>query len=212
MAIKPVITDYSVLSERSDEVDTRKENAIVREATLNLKHTMQEHDYAVLAAPQIGIQKRIFCVNFKGDIRTFCNPIYKDAGKLVLSREKCPSIPDKEYMRFRHADVELIYQTPTGKMECRKFTGLAAYVVQYAMDMLDGLLLSDVGLEILDGWDELSEADKDSVISDYIQSLDLTRAEVKKEIEEDKDLKKLSDAIDFMESVQRGETKLESIN
>lgn len=210
MAIKTIVTDYNILSDRSEEIDLRKENAIAREATLDLKHTMQKLELPVLAAPQIGVQKRIFCVNFNGDIRTFCNPIYKDVGNLVLSREKCPSIPDREFMRFRHSFVELCYQTPLGKAECRKFTGMAAYVVQYAVDMLDGLLLSDVGLEILDGWDDLSESDKDSIIDDYLKSLDLTRKQVKKEIEENKELKQISDAIDFIESVQRGETVLES--
>lgn len=212
MAIKTVITDYDVLSEISEEIDLRKENNLARETTLDLKHTMQKNEYAVLAAPQIGVKKRIFCINFNGDIRTFCNPMYKNVGRLVLNREKCPSIPGKEYFRFRHDDVELVYQTPMGKIECRKFTGMAAYVVQYAVDMLDGLLISDVGLEILDGWEELSEADKNSVIDDYIQSLDLTRKEVKKEINENKELKQLSDAIDFIESVKKGETHLESNN
>jgi len=57
MAIKTVITDYDVLSEISEEIDLRKENNLARETTLDLKHTMQKNEYAVLAAPQIGVKK-----------------------------------------------------------------------------------------------------------------------------------------------------------
>ena len=42
--------------------------------------------------------------------------------------------------------------------------------------------------------------------------IDLKEKEVKTEIEKDEDLKQLSDAIDFMESVQKGETVLDRSN
>jgi hypothetical protein len=40
----------------------------------------------------------------------------------------------------------------------------------------------------------------------YLESLDIKRKELEKEIEEDPELKQVSDAIDFLESVQKGET------
>ena len=63
---------------------------------------------------------------------------------------------------------------------------------------------------MLDGWDNLSEDDKDVIINEYLESLDLKRKDIKTEIENNPTLKQMSDAIDFMESVQKGETKLES--
>ena len=43
----------------------------------------------------------------------------------------------------------------------------------------------------------------------YLNSLDLRSKELNQEIQENPELKQMSDAIDFMTSVYKGETKLE---
>ena len=54
----------------------------------------------------------------------------------------------------------------------------------------------------------LSEDERAEVIKAYMESLDLKQKEVEKRIEEDEELKKTSDAIDFMEKLQKGEVQL----
>ena len=46
----------------------------------------------------------------------------------------------------------------------------------------------------------------------YLDSLDISSKLLKEEIEKDPKTKQLSDAINFIESVQKGETKLEKDN
>ena len=70
-----IITDVEKLSIRADEVDVRKDNKEIREITVSLKNAVREYNLLSLAAPQIGIDKRIFVINFNGDIRAFINPI-----------------------------------------------------------------------------------------------------------------------------------------
>ncbi len=210
MAIKNVITDYNALSDRAEEVDIRKENSLVRETVLDLKSTIKHNDYVALAAPQIGVRKRILCINFKGDIRTFCNPVVTHLEGFTLNKETCPSIPGKRFIRFRNTSITVIYQDPLGKVNSVKLDGLAAMVMQYAIDILDGLLISDVGLEIDDAWENATEAERNEVLAAYMESLDIQMKQMKKEVEADPDMKKISDAIDFMDSVSKGETKLES--
>ena len=83
--IKDIVTDLEKLSERCEEIDIRKENNEMREIIVNLKETLRQHKDGVgLAAPQIGYNKRIFVINFKGDIRTFINPIISKAEGLTL--------------------------------------------------------------------------------------------------------------------------------
>ena len=210
MAIKNVVTDYALLSDRADEIDIRKENGLVRETVLDLKATIKHNDYVALAAPQIGVNKRILCINFKGDIRTFCNPVITNLEGFTLNKETCPSIPGKRYIRFRNTSITVMYQDPLGKVNSVKLEGLAAMVMQYAIDILDGLLISDVGLEIGDEWEEASEDERSEVLAAYLESLDIQMKQMKKEVEADPDMKKISDAIDFMESVKRGETILDT--
>jgi peptide deformylase len=208
--IKTVITDLEKLGEiRAEELDVLKDNQLVRETTLNLKHTIQANNYTHLSGPQIGVDRRIMCINFNGDIRTMINPVTSCVKGFVLSRESDASIPGKEFILPRNGEISIVYQTPTGKIQSNTFKGKAAFVVQAAMQTLDGLYISDVGLPLLDGWDDLSEEDKDSIISDYLESLDIKKKDLDKEIESNETLKQISDAAKFMQAVASGEVEIE---
>lgn len=212
MSKKRIITNLEVLSERADEIDCLKENAIVRETTLNLKQTIQDNNLTYLTAPQIGVKKRIMCINFNGDIRTFVNPVIGAVNGFVLSREDCASIPKKEFILPRNSEIQIVYQMPTGKVQSNKLKGKAAAIAQAAVQALDGLYICDVGLPLVDGWDELPEEDKDKIISDYLTSLDFKQKQVEKEIKEDKELNDIKEASEFLASVASGKTKLEKVD
>lgn len=206
--IKDIITDVEALSERSDEVNIRKEGDIQREIVLALKDTIRDKNLVCLAAPQIGYSKRIFVINFNGDLKTFINPILSDVSGVTLAKETCDSIPGKTFLRIRHSTLVATYQDPLGKIKSYKMAGLNAIVFQRMVDMLDGLLLSDVGLEIDDNFEKAPEEERMEVINAYLDSLDLRQKEVEKEIEDNPELKRLKDASDFLEGVQKGEIKL----
>ena len=206
--IKEIITDIDEISGRSEEIDIRTEAKLMRETILIMKDAIREKNLKGLSAPQIGVFKRIIVLNFNGDMRSFINPILTEQEGFDLVRETCSSIPGKTFIRPRSTTVTAMYQTPLGKIESRKFVGLAATVFQHELDHLDGLPLSEIGLEIDEEFDKASEDEKAELIKAYLESLDIKEKEVKKEIEEDETLKKTMDAIDFLEKVQKGEVKL----
>ena len=205
--MKEIITDEILLSERSEEIDVRKENVLMREIIIELKEVCRLHNALGVAAPQIGYQKRLFVINFNGDIRTFINPIVIKVEGFGLSREACLSVPGKEFIRPRHNQITVAYQTPLGKMETRKLVGKAAEVFQHELDHLDGLLISDIGLEIDENYDKASENEKAELIKAYLDSLDLKQKEITTEIENTPELKEMSDGIKFMEAVSSGEVE-----
>lgn len=207
-----IITDYDKLSERCDEFDLTKKNNEAQEIIVKLKQIIRSDEtIAGLSAIQIGYNKRIICINFNGDIRTFINPIIEKAEGLELSRESCHSIPGKEYIRIRQNKITVTYQTPLAKIETVELAGMAARVMQHHIDHLDGLLISDVGLEIDEDWDNATDEERQEVIDYYIDSLDLRAKEISEEIAEDKDATQLSNAIKFMNSVREGKTKIEQL-
>ena len=214
--LKEILTlenDELKLSERAVEIDLRTQNKEAREIISNIKKVMREKNLTSLSAPAIGYSRRIFCIDFKDrEIKTFINPIIVTAKGLQLSREKCSSIPNKEYVRPRNNEIEVMYQDPMSKPLSRKLIGLAAIVFQHEMDHLDGLLLSDVGLELDEDFDKASEDERQEVIEAYLDALDLKQKEMTQEIQEDKELKQIDDARKFMESVYKGETKLEGMS
>ena len=63
--MKTVITDLSKFEDRADEViNLKKENNEVREIILDLKKLLRDNDWVCLTAPQIGVNKRIMCLNY----------------------------------------------------------------------------------------------------------------------------------------------------
>ena len=210
--VKDIVTDELQLSERAVEIDVRTQAAEMREIIKALKDTMRAKGLSSLSAPAIGYNRRIFCIDFKdSEIKTFINPIIAQAKGMQLSVEKCVCIPDKEFMRPRNNDLMIIYQRPTGQIENRQIVGMSAIVFQHELDHLDGLLLSDVGIEIDEDFHNASEEEQQEVINAYLDALDIKKKEINTEIETNPELKQLSDGIDFMESVYKGETKIEPI-
>ena len=208
--VKEVITDYDKLSERCNEFDLTKENKDVQDIVLALKNTIRANEGMLgLSANQIGYNKRILCLDFGGNIRSFINPIITNAEGFTLSRETCSSIPDKVFIRTRNSKINVTYQTPLGKIESVEFIGFAAIMFQHHLDHLDGLLLSDVSLEIDEDFDNATDEEREEVINMYLDSLDLTRKQIETDIENDEEAKQMSDAVKFINSVKSGETVVE---
>ena len=59
---KEIIRDIDSLGDRSEEIDPKKEGSLLQEIVLSLKQTMKDNDIVSLSAPQIGYNKRVFCV------------------------------------------------------------------------------------------------------------------------------------------------------
>lgn len=210
--VKEIVTDYEALSVRCDEIDLTKQNKEAQEIILSLKNTIRANpDMVALSANQIGYDKRIICLNFNGDIRTLVNPIITNVKGFELSREYCHSIPECGYLRPRNSVVDVTYQTPLGKIQSVQFVGLAAKMLQHHIDHLEGLLLSDLGLEVGEEFDNATEEEREELINYYLDSLDIKRTEIKSDIETDEEAKQISDAVRFMESVRKGETVLEEV-
>lgn len=202
--------DLGKLSQRSEEVNILKEYRHVSNVIRELKETIRAHkDLVALSASQIGYFDRIFCINFNNDIRAFVNPVITKTEGLKFVREKSPSIPDKEYIVPRSEAVYAVYQQPNGTPESNKFEGPVAEIFQHQVDMLDGVFISDFGLEVLPEFDLATEEEKKSLIKEYIKFLRRKEKKLNKEIDNDLDLKKIVDGAKFINAVAKGEVELE---
>lgn len=207
--VKTIITDCSKLEDWAVEIDPQKDGKLTQEIILALKTTMRENNLQSLTAPQIGYNRRIICLRFgDNDYRTFINPAIENNVGMTMSRESCSSIINKEFIIPRFNKVSFYFTTPLSKVEKCNLVGRAAHVFQHAMDHLNGVLLSDIGLEVDDLFDNATEEEREEVIKMYAESLDLRHKELEKEILEDDELKQLDDAIKFITSVKEGTTVL----
>lgn len=208
---KSIITDLYELDKlgRSEEVQLNKDNKLIREITANIKRTMRKNNLVSLSAPAIGYNKRIFCIDFSDqEIKTFINPLVTRVEGIELTREVCSSIPGKEFIRPRNSLIEVMYQTPLGKIKSRIFKGLAAHVIQHEMDHLDGITLADIGLEIEDDFNNATDEERFEIINMYLDSLDLTKSELEKDFTQDENLKKEYEADKFVELLAQGKIEV----
>jgi peptide deformylase len=210
-----VSRDLDKLMQRSDEVLVVGTGLQIRpevSSTIkNLKDTiLASKTLVALAAPQIGKFDRIFCIRFaNGDIRAFINPMISKTDGLHMVREISPSLPDRAFIVPRHNRIIAMYQTPTGKPEESVFEGVVAEIFQHMVQILDGVLISDIGLEVFEDFDNASEEEKNEVLTAYFNELKSREEKMNQEIEENEDLKKTRDAIRFLKGVATGEITVE---
>lgn len=208
---KEIITDQYILSDWCTEISPKKEGNLLQEIILTLKATMRKFDLVSLTAPQIGYQRRVFCIKFgKNDYRTFINPMIDNNYNFQFSREKCSSIPEKTFIYPRFGKVHAFFTTPTDKVETTTLVGRSAIVFQHCIDHLNGVLLSDIGLEIDEQWDLATDDERAEVLKMYAESLDIKQKKLEKEINNDEEAKKINDASKFINSVKDGKTTLDN--
>ena len=202
-----LITSEEVLHSRATETDTVSNNAEVRETILKMKEAVREKNLVGLTAPQVGVDMRIVVLNFDGDVRTFINPVVSNRKGIELSREVC-EFDGKEYIVPRNNDIDIYYTTPLGKIEHRQLLGMAAKVMLHQLDILDGISASDFGLEVMEGFDEASDEEKDKIIKMYLDSLDLLGKQVEEELKNDEDAQQIKNAVNFITKVRKGEVQI----
>ena len=87
---------------------------------------------------------------------------------------------------------------------------MSAFVLQHCVDHLNGMLLSDIGLEVDELFDKATDEDRAEILKMYADSLDIRQKQLEEEMLNNPELKQVNDAVKFINSVKLGETKLES--
>lgn len=131
-----------VLREIAKEVDDVK--STYSELYLIMSVAMYKYGGIGLAAPQIGVSKRVIVIDDNGDAFMMFNPrITWESKKSLWFDEGCLSVPDGHGSVFRPESVKVKFQDKNGKYKHWKFTGLQARVVQHEIDHLNGILFVD---------------------------------------------------------------------
>jgi peptide deformylase len=147
VAVRPiVIYGDPVLREKAEPVEEidREIKILVRDMIA----TLQEAKGLGLAAPQVGVSKRIFVADLSAldlaeSLRVFINPeILETSGEVILE-EGCLSFPGiyqkisrPEKIRIRALDLE-------GRQFEMETSGMMARAILHEYDHLDGILFID---------------------------------------------------------------------
>ena len=136
-----------VLREKAAPVEAVTDD--VRRLVRDMIDTMYDAEGIGLAAPQVGISKRILVVDVADEdenrqVHALINPVIVEFGrKTEKASEGCLSIPGIEEMVTRPARVTVEALDPDGEPVRIEAEGLLARALQHEVDHLDGMLFID---------------------------------------------------------------------
>lgn len=105
--------------------------------------TMDRHKGIGLAAPQVGVNKRILVADIGDGPVAMINPVIKEVKGEAVMEEGCLSIPEVNVNVTRPAVIKVRYLDLNSKPRERKFKELMARVILHENDHLDGKLITD---------------------------------------------------------------------
>lgn len=130
----------AVLREVAQEVEN-----IDNEILDNMVETMHEAKGVGLAAPQVGISKRMFvCDQGDGVVRKVINPVITPlTEKLMDYEEGCLSVPGIYKKVQRPEKIKIEYLNEKGESVTEEVEGSLAIIMQHEYDHLNAVLFVD---------------------------------------------------------------------
>ena len=153
MALRKVVkNDLDFLGKKSRPVTVfdDKLKALIED----MKETLKKEQGAGLAAPQVGILRRIFIIDVNCDgkeFKVFINPeIISATGKNDKYYEGCLSFPGRSFSVVRAHKVKMKAQDENGEFFEYSAEDFGARCLLHELDHLNGLTLPIVGKEVFE--------------------------------------------------------------
>lgn len=212
-----LITDIEQLKSAAEPLEFLTEKGVEKEEGEEIIGKLKaflENDRTAVAvtAPQLGINKRIFCMRFKDSVKTFINPVITKKSNYNIQPETCSSMPGKEILICRPDEITVVYYTDGFQYEENKLLGIAARVFDQNAQLLDGVTPDVMGVVTdidEDGslWDA-SEEEMAQLVDMYKKIMAARSAEMQKAIGADESLSKQYQNLRFTEKVINGEANV----
>lgn len=145
MAILEIVKDPDPILRKKAKPVT-KINASIRKLLDDMTETMYAAPGVGLAAPQVGVSKRVIVVDPQdgsGQLYQLINPEIVKAEGWVEGTEGCLSIPGMVGDVWRYEKVQVVALDRTGKKVWIDAEGWLARIFQHEIDHLDGILYTD---------------------------------------------------------------------
>lgn len=132
-----------ILKTRAAEVEPEADSTL-RELVRTMAETMYAESGIGLAAPQVGVQKRVIVFDVDDNLQAMCNPVIVDASdETAVDEEGCLSVPGITVPIERSTRVVCTGVTIDGRAVTIEAEDLLARVLQHEIDHLDGVLILD---------------------------------------------------------------------
>lgn len=137
----------------------RIKSADIQDLIEDMKVTMKVENGVGIAAPQVGVNLRIFIAETDDGPKAFINPEFLEKSyKIIDYQEGCLSVPGKGKPKTRlwgytkrHRTVTVKALDENGLEFITKGQGLLAIILQHENDHLDGVLFIDHATDLQQG-------------------------------------------------------------
>ena len=109
----------------------------------DMRQTMHAADGCGLAAPQVGILRRLAVVEADDVYLELINPTFVETSGEQIGPEACLSVKDRSCDVKRPYRITIAYQNRDGKPMRKTLEGFVARACCHEMDHLDGVLFYD---------------------------------------------------------------------
>ncbi len=153
MAILKIETGTENQHLRQISTPVRRVDKATLQLIKNMEVTMDENSGCGLAAPQVGVLKRVIIVLLNQQtnqevVLPMINPeIIFHSEAVYTDTEGCLSVPDYFDEVSRYQDIIVTFLDKKGHEQTLKLSGLNARVVQHEVDHLNGVLFVDKVVE-----------------------------------------------------------------
>ena len=114
----------------------------------DMKDTVKKEQGAGLAAPQVGVLRRVVVVDVEEGYFEFINPVILSQKGEQTGWEGCLSVRGKNGVVSRPMKVKLAYQDRNGEKYILQAKGFFARAICHELDHLDGVLYIDKATQI----------------------------------------------------------------
>jgi len=132
-----------ILKSRAREVDI-VDDTTLRDLVRLMAETMHAESGVGLAAPQVGVDKRVIVFDVDERLAALCNPVITEfSDETALDDEGCLSLPGVTVPVERSVRVVCTGRTIEGDEVTLEAEELLARVLQHEIDHLDGVIILD---------------------------------------------------------------------
>ena len=146
MALRNIVTDEDPSLKKVSRPVTEVTDRI-RTLVEDMIETMRAADGVGIAAPQVGVLRRIAIVEVE-DLYVLINPVITEREGDQFNEEACLSVPGRAGRVHRPTRIVCEAMDLDGKMQTYEVEGLTAVCFCHEIDHLDGILYTDKAEEI----------------------------------------------------------------
>ncbi len=137
--IKDIVKDETILTQKSEPVSIEEAQEVITDLLDTANHHID--NCAGLAAPQIGVLKKVIVVRTGNSFFPMVNPvIIKKSGKKFVNNEGCLSLEGSRTVE-RFPTILVSYSDRTGRRVTKTYNGLLSVIIQHEVDHLNGKLI-----------------------------------------------------------------------